>query len=120
MALLNDYFENNDFWLGKAPTHLQYMFNVGLGLSQSLNVVLGGDVDESVSSRMGRCQLDPKAPWFTKKAAWFIDYVFGKDHCLNAVERNLSRQKEIWHLSSTTDYPKPADPYIHFPENRTE
>lgn len=116
MGLLNSYFENNDFWLGKAPTHLQYVFNVGLAFSQLLNTFLGGDVDESFSSRMGRSQLDPFAPIWAPKVAKLIDWIFGANHCLNAVERNLSRQKEIWHITSTKNYPKPADPYIHFPK----
>ena len=114
MGLLNDYWEDEKFLLGTAPKHLQYIFNVGLGVSQFINVCLGGDVDESISSRLGRCQLDPEAPKFFKKLANGVDKVFGKNHCLNALESSLSRQKEIWAWSSKTDYPKPGPIRKHF------
>lgn len=108
MGLLNSYFEKDEFYLGKAVWWKQLIFNIGVSLSQLLNTVIGGDPDETISARCGRCQLDPKAPKWAKTTANFVDWVFGPGHCINAVEHTLSRQKEIWHISSTKKYPKPA------------
>jgi len=114
MGIFNGFWEKDEFYYGKAPFVLQYIFNVGLGVSQFLNTLLGGDQDESISSRLARCQLDPNASKNAKKAAAFVDWVFGKNHCINALEFNCTRQKEIIHWSSTVDYPVPPAPKNKF------
>jgi len=60
----------------------RYLWNVLIGLDQLLNAVLGGDPDETISSRMGkqthRCRL---CRWVCR--------LLGKidnDHCLKSIE----------------------------------
>ena len=114
MSKWEQHWNKEIFHRGEGPFWQQYFFNIGISLSQMPNTFLFGDCDESISSRLGRCVLDPQAHWIFKKIAAAVDKVFGKDHCVNAVEKNINRKKEIWHWSSTTDYPVPAEYVPHF------
>lgn len=79
---------------GTAPRWFQYIFNIGLGASQFINAILGGDPDESISSRTHRAAQTGHC-WFVlqEKA---LDALMGKDHCKNAAEW-MENQKEVWH-----------------------
>ena len=103
------HFEDDVYWRGEGRPVLQYIFNIGLMFSQVANVFLLGDCDETISSRLGRCVLDPNAPTVLKTLAKAVDKVLGDDHCVKCIEPQLTRQKELWHWSSTEDYPKPAE-----------
>lgn len=117
MGLLNNSFEKSSYWYGCAPKWKQYVFNVGLLISQCLNGLLLGCIDESISSRLGRCQLDPNAKKWAKKLSYIIDGIFGKDHCINACEGVQTwRAQELWSWSNKWDYPKPPKYISQFPK----
>lgn len=76
---------------------MQYLYNIGVSLSQLLSVFLGGEPDESVSQRTARAYLSyDRKGWF-KFQLEFIDFlVFWEDnHCLNSLhgEKNT---KTLW------------------------
>ena len=73
----------------------QYVFNLGLSISQCANTVLGGDPDESLSSRLGRGQS--QGLWPVKYAlAPMVDLIIGPDHCDQCIERDERFEKELW------------------------
>lgn len=87
-----------DFALGKAPPAAQYVYNLLLHGSQTLSVILGGDPDESVSSRLGKAQKAGKK-WARNYACPFVDFITNeKDHCEKAIETDEG-QKQIWDWS---------------------
>jgi hypothetical protein len=81
---------------GKSSPMTQYVYNVLLSWSQALSALTGGDPDESVSSRTGRAMLADKV-WFKNVQGPFIDWLVGeRDHCLNSIENDEKRIKELW------------------------
>ena len=80
----------------------QYLYNLGLGLDQFLNVILLGDPDESVSGRLGRAMKSGKPKWFVPTLVKINDkawYLIRKeiDHSINAIEENETpKEKELW------------------------
>ncbi len=61
-----------------------YLKRVLLGLDRLGNTLLNGREDETISSRVGRAKLAGKR--WAKIAAPVIDAVFGRDHCVSAIE----------------------------------
>jgi hypothetical protein len=57
----------------------KYLFNLWIAFDQFLNVLIAGDPDETISSRMGRRWPDS---WFRK----FLDKVLGEGHCKQSIE----------------------------------
>ena len=64
-----------------------YLFNIMVGIDQLGNVLIGGNPDETISSRIGRAALAGKA-WavpiekLINALFWFAE----RDHCRNAIE----------------------------------
>lgn len=54
-----------------------------IALDQCGNAALGGNEDETISSRCGRAQRD--GLWWGNTAANVVDFFFGKDHCKNNI-----------------------------------
>jgi hypothetical protein len=80
---------------GTAFRPWQYVFNLGLSISQCANTVLGGDPDESLSSRLGRGRS--KGIWPVKYAlAPLVDLILGPDHCHQCIECDERFEKELW------------------------
>jgi len=82
----------------------QYTFNLALSLDQFINVILLGDVDDSISGRCGRAMASGKPKWFVKPLAKFVDYAFLKlfkqvDHCKDSIEPEELMTYELykWH-----------------------
>lgn len=107
MSLLKGVFEDSSFIHGTAPRPLQYIFNVGLSLSQMLSVILGGDPDESVSSRTGKAAIAGRW-WFVHFQEPFIDWLLGEGHCRNAIEPDEGC-KEIWSWVKEDNHGKDED-----------
>lgn len=63
----------------------RYVWNVLISLDQLLNTVLGGDPDETLSSRMGK-----RARKGDKLGRYFCAVldVFDKNHCEKSIERD--------------------------------
>ena len=87
----------DQFWYGEGWPPFQYLFNAGVGLSQNLSWILGGDPDETISSRLGKAQRAGK-PWAVKFACPLVDFLIfnEKDHCLKSIEDDEGI-KEVWH-----------------------
>lgn len=58
---------------------------VALGVDQAFNALLGGSEDETMSSRIGRGARDGEG-WALMLAP-VVDFVFGKNHCAESIER---------------------------------
>ena len=70
-------------------TPWRYVVNVGISISQLLNVILGGDEDERLSSRAGK-----DARRGRKIACIFCRFldIFDRDHCEKAIERDEGKR----------------------------
>lgn len=80
---------------GKLPWPLQYLYNLGVLLSQIINTILGGDPDESFSSRTGKAMA--RGNWVAINILGpFLDLIFSeKNHALKSIEDDEGK-KEIW------------------------
>jgi hypothetical protein len=63
----------------------RYMWNFLISLDQLLNTLLGGNPDETLSSRMGKRAR--KGDKFAKCFCSVLD-VFDKDHCEKSIEND--------------------------------
>jgi hypothetical protein len=79
----------------------QFAYNVGLSLDQLVNVLLLGDPDSSLSSRLGRAYASGRPKWFVtplmraNDAAW--KFLTGEEnHSVNAIEPEETGDKELW------------------------
>ena len=80
---------------GTAPCLWQYGYNVILSGSQMCNAILGGDPDESFSSRCGRAEQD--GVWPVKYVvAPVADALIGENHCQKSTECQGNRKREVW------------------------
>lgn len=92
---MNGIFEDPRLKDGTAPKWFQYIFNLGLHMSQGISVILGGDPDESISSRTHKA-AETGHWWFKMYQEPFINWLMGdKDHCKNALEPEEGA-KQIW------------------------
>lgn len=74
----------------KLPPAARYFLNFALSLDQMCNVLLGGDEDETISSRLGKIERAnggaiPKHRIFSRFTAWWLDKI-DPDHCREAIE----------------------------------
>lgn len=91
-------FEDPSLRDGTAPKWFQYIFNLGLSASQAISVILGGDPDESISSRTHKASIAGKR-WFRFVQEPFINWLLGdNNHCKNAVEWDEGK-KQVWDWS---------------------
>jgi len=64
-----------------------YLYNILLGIDQLVNTILGGEPDETISSRMGR-HLVKKDSWISKIICYWLNKV-DKNHCIDAIEEEF-------------------------------
>lgn len=63
----------------------RYLKNLAIAFFDlPLNALLGGDPEETISSRVGKLQRDGKRVGLV--LAPVIDFIFGKDHCKNNIQ----------------------------------
>lgn len=81
--------------LGRLWGPLQYFYNLGVCASQVLSTILGGDPDETVSSRTGKAIV--RGQWFAVNISGpFLDFLFMEsNHALKSIEEDEG-DKEIW------------------------
>ena len=81
--------------LGLLPPFVQYFYNLGILVSQGISTLLGGDPDETLSSRTGKAVIGGN--WFaTYLLSPLLDLIFMEpNHALNSVEEDEG-QKEVW------------------------
>ncbi len=65
--------------------------DIAVGYDQTANVVINGDVDETISSRAYRGAMNGKQPWIFLKG--MLD-LLQPDHCRIAFESETERAKE--------------------------
>lgn len=76
-----------------------YCYNVCIAFDQQVNAWLGGDHDQTISSRAGLARR--RGSTFGKLAADFIDWLFSpleKNHCEKAIAFDALRKRsyETW------------------------
>lgn len=69
------------------------LVNLGIALNQSVNVIFGGEPDETLSARAHRMRVKEHKHW--KWTADAIDtlFFFQKDHCFKAHQEELLRRQ---------------------------
>tara|TARA_Y100000310_G_scaffold337230_1_gene423797 strand:- start:125 stop:385 length:261 start_codon:yes stop_codon:yes gene_type:complete len=70
----------------------KYIFNVLLGLDQLGNAALGGDPDETISSRLGKLKRrhDGTLPWY-RPISGLVDFLLDRidpNHSIDAIEED--------------------------------
>lgn len=77
----------------------RYLWNVLIGFDQFVNVIFGGDPDETISSRLGKWARRGKNQRGNKKfifkLANFVVELFEKDHFAKSVEEDEGKN-EVW------------------------
>jgi len=64
----------------------RYVWNLLISIDQFFNTLLGGDPDETMSSRMGKHLAKHDCP-FCKLMCKFLN-LFEKDHCVKSIEKD--------------------------------
>ena len=84
---------------GKLHPFLQYFYNLGILVSQAISTLLGGDPDETLSSRTGKAVVGGN--WVAINIlSPILDFIFREpNHALNSIEDDEGK-KEIWHWSN--------------------
>jgi hypothetical protein len=80
---------------GTAFAPWQYCYNLCVAGSQFSNTALGGDPDESLSSRFGRAQ-DDGVVVVRYGLAPVTNVIVGPNHCRRCIEHDEPRNKELW------------------------
>jgi hypothetical protein len=72
-----------------------YCWNILIAIDQFFNAVLGGDPDETISSRMGRWRS--MGGWRAKIATsiCLVLHVFDRGHCYDAIEEDHHHERDI-------------------------
>jgi len=70
----------------------KYLINVLISFDQLANTLLGGDPDETISSRAGKKQRKGKLAYWLCRALHWID----KDHCKDAIEKDEGKDSIVW------------------------
>ncbi|MBP0725523.1 hypothetical protein J5Y03_10020 [Bacillus sp. RG28] len=64
----------------------RYIWNILISIDQFFNTVLGGNPDETMSSRMGKHLAKHDCP-FCNIICKFLN-LFEKDHCVKSIEKD--------------------------------
>jgi len=78
---------------------LKYMLNILIGLDQFGNSILGGDPDETISSRLGKLKIrhGGSIPWYrplSKIVDWGLDKI-DPNHSIDAIEEDEGKDALI-------------------------
>lgn len=93
---MGGYFEDGRVINGEAPLLKQFVYNVGLSLSQLVSCLLGGDPDESICSRAARGSI-AGYPFAKRIMEPLLNWIMGSaDHCRNSMEPDEDFKKELW------------------------
>jgi len=83
---------------GKGYWPLQYVYNIGVMLSQNLSVILGGDPDETVCSRAGKAARAGRW-WAVHMLVPFLNwFMHEENHCAKVIEDDEGK-KAVWDWS---------------------
>jgi hypothetical protein len=77
----------------------KYFWNIGISIDQFANAITGGDPDETISSRLGKCKEN--GSWICTKICKVLTKIwnfFGANqdgHCIESIERDEGAD-QIW------------------------
>jgi hypothetical protein len=72
----------------------KYIWNILISFDQFCNTLLGGDPDETISSRMGKhLAKHDKCP-FCNMLCRFLN-LFQKDHCIKSIEEDEGKDSVL-------------------------
>lgn len=76
-----------------------WLINILLGIDQLGNTIVGGDPDETISSRLGRLKIrcGGQIPWGRYPVARLLDICLDKidkNHCVDAIEPWTQKKSE--------------------------
>lgn len=92
-------FDTTTAQTGHAGKFRQYIYNIAVTISQIFSAVLGGDPDETTSSRVGKAQKAGKW-WAIHLAGPVLDLFFReKDHAIKSIEPGEGA-KQVWDWSA--------------------
>lgn len=63
----------------------KYLWNIAISFDQFINTLFGGDMDETISSRMGKHLVKHDRCPFCLFLCKLLNYI-QKDHCVKAIE----------------------------------
>lgn len=69
----------------------KYLWNILISLDQLVNTILGGDPDETISSRIGKRQRKGKIAYWLCRMLHMID----PHHCRDAIEEDEGKDAVI-------------------------
>ena len=72
---------------------MSYALNLLIGVDQLVNIVVGGEPDETMSSHAYRMERDKK-PWGFLRCVIDGLFFFQPNHCQHAYESELQRMQE--------------------------
>lgn len=64
-----------------------YLFNVLIAIDQFGNALLGGDPDETISSRLGKIMAKRKRCRICRLICWLLNKI-DPNHCANSIEED--------------------------------
>ena len=67
------------------------MWNILISIDQLANTILGGDPDETISSRAGKMQHDSK---WAKVLCWLLNKI-DTNHCKESIEEDEGKDRII-------------------------
>ena len=70
----------------------KYLWNILISFDQLANTILGGDPDETISSRAGKRQRKAKWAYWLCRMLHFIDY----EHCKDAIEEDEGKNSVVF------------------------
>lgn len=78
----------------------RYSFNILITFDQLTNTILGGDVDETISSRLGKWEIESKNKTGIRRIIYnFINYIvelFEKDHFKKSIEPDEGKDQSYY------------------------
>ena len=66
----------------------QYFWNIWISIDQFGNVLLGGDPDETISSRSGKTEHKSRVAYWLCRALHLLD----PNHCKDAIEHDEGKE----------------------------
>jgi len=77
----------------------RYIVNVLIALDQFANALMGGDPDETISSRAGRALRSKHKPLWARVLCWLLNWIDPR-HCIDAIEPDEGvdcNHNHCWH-----------------------
>lgn len=70
----------------------KYFWNVLIGVDQLCNAILGGDPDETMSSRLGKIMIKHPDNKLAQAVCWFLSKI-DPNHCKKSIEEDEGKDQ---------------------------